>query len=371
MGIPLGGANFTRGAAIPLDDSFIMADLTARDAIQAGIRYEGMLVYVTSEQTMFQLQGGIDNVNWTEAGGGGDAIVTTKVPYVGDGITNTFPLGVDPGSKDNVTVMLDALIMHPDAYEVVGTDIVFDEVVANGLKGFVLVGSMSAMNIPGTNSVTNNKIAPEAVTADKIHPSVGYFRTGDLKPTLQSSEVGWVLMDDGTIGVDYSGASSRAHSDTEDLFTFLWTAFPDVICPVLPSGRGASPAADFAAGKTIKLTKMLGHALGVAGAGAGLTNRLLATQVGAETHSLTEAQMPRHTHIQNAHAHGLVGFNASLIDGGPSGGFINAGGTINTNNATATNQYTGGDGGLGQAAGNGLAHNNMQPTTWINVLIKL
>jgi len=70
MGIPL-GSNFSVQTALPLDDRTVVADLTARDAIVAGKRYEGLTVYVESELKSYQLQGGILNANWAEAGGGG------------------------------------------------------------------------------------------------------------------------------------------------------------------------------------------------------------------------------------------------------------------------------------------------------------
>ena len=98
---------------------------------------------------------------------------------------------------------------------------------------------------------------------------------------------------------------------------------------------------------------------------------------GAETHTLTTAQMPQHTHVQNAHTHtqnahghtlsagswihtSVAGANASPLAGLATGphGFSNQGSAIpNTTatnqNTTATNQNTGGS----------TAHNNMQP--WI------
>ena len=70
MGIQL-GSNFTMNAALPLDDRQTVADLTARNAILSGKRYEGMLVYVESEQTNYQLVGGILDANWTELSGSG------------------------------------------------------------------------------------------------------------------------------------------------------------------------------------------------------------------------------------------------------------------------------------------------------------
>lgn len=75
MGIELGSA-FTRKSANPLDDSLIVADLTARNALASGVRYEGMLVYVTSEQTNYQLIGGVADSNWQELSGSGGGVIT-------------------------------------------------------------------------------------------------------------------------------------------------------------------------------------------------------------------------------------------------------------------------------------------------------
>ena len=84
---------------------------------------------------------------------------------------------------------------------------------------------------------------------------------------------------------------------------------------------------------------------------------------GAQTHTLTEAQMPSHTHIQNSHLHGLSvyiegPFKDSFVGSNGQGGSF--GYSINSGSATATNQNTGG----------GLAHNNVQPTMVLNYIIK-
>ena len=70
MGIEI-ASSFTRKAAVPIDEGSVVADLTARDAIESGIRYEGLVVYVESEETNFQLVGGITNDDWEELSGSG------------------------------------------------------------------------------------------------------------------------------------------------------------------------------------------------------------------------------------------------------------------------------------------------------------
>src|SRR5579863_3646360 len=200
--------------------------------------------------------------------------------------------------------------------------------------------------------------------------------TGDLKLTLKTAaDAGWVLCNDGTIGNAVSGATARANADTQPLFTLLYNTFSNALCPVLPGGRGANAAADFAANKTINLTLMLGRALAIAGAGVGLTVRALGSIVGEETHLLTNAEMPTHNHGVNdpGHLHQVSVFS----DGGAVTGIAEvaaavAEGTLPTNAAlTGITINASGTGVTTVANGGGGAHNNMQPTSFVNVMIKL
>ena len=97
---------------------------------------------------------------------------------------------------------------------------------------------------------------------------------------------------------------------------------------------------------------------------------------GSATVSLTQSQMPRHTHIQNAHNHTQNPhqheLSGSKTGGLTSGAYLRAGdGTTRDNqktdsatatnqSTTATNQYTGGTSSA-QSASNGSAHENMPP----------
>jgi microcystin-dependent protein len=181
-----------------------------------------------------------------------------------------------------------------------------------------------------------------------LNPVASSFTTGDVKTTLKSvADAGWVMMNDGTIGDASSGGTTRANADTQALYALLWTNVSNANCPV-SGGRGASAAADFAAHKTIALPKMLGRAMAAAGAGAGLSTRNLGDAVGEEAHILTMPELAPHQHGLGFHklaATGTIGGSFYMTD-------------------TSPDDST-------ESTGSGAAHNNTQPTTFVNIMIKL
>lgn len=125
---------------------------------------------------------------------------------------------------------------------------------------------------------------------------------------------------------------------------------------------------------TFKLPDTRGRTVIGTGTGTSLTARALGATGGAETHTLTESEMPSHTHLQNSHAHNItdpghnhsvIGYSSAQSGSGTQGnanthvtGSSVTGITVNSN--TATNQNTGG----------GSAHNNMQPFLAATKVIK-
>lgn len=206
-----------------------------------------------------------------------------------------------------------------------------------------------------------------------LNPAVqSGFTTGDVKTTLKTTaDTGWIMMDDGTIGDAASGATTRAATDTQALFTLLWNNTSNTNCPV-SGGRGASAALDFAAHKTISLPRVLGRALAGSGTGSGLTARTLGQVVGEENHTLSsgeQASMPVST-TNTGSGNANIDVWADPTSSGTGGNGVKFEfKTLFVDTVTVPVSITGT--GTGTATGGGGAHNNMQPTVFFNYMIKL
>lgn len=185
------------------------------------------------------------------------------------------------------------------------------------------------------------------------------FTTGDAKITLKvSADPGWLLMADQTIGPVGSGAAYM-NVLVHDLYVLLWNIIPDAWAPVT-GGRGTSAENDWAAGnKPLKLLRVLGRALTIAGAGAGLTNHVVGQFDGAETHTQTLAEMLSHTHAPGGGAYG------SFVtgDGSVSGPYLTSSGDLSMYNFSFANATT--------PAGTSAPMSITNPRSFWNVMIKL
>jgi hypothetical protein len=88
--------NFLLGSQLPLDARTVVANTTARDAIPAIQRYNGLIVYTVTGTKNYQLQGGILNANWVDMSLGAGSSQWTTDTY---GITYASNVGVGAASN--------------------------------------------------------------------------------------------------------------------------------------------------------------------------------------------------------------------------------------------------------------------------------
>lgn len=200
-----------------------------------------------------------------------------------------------------------------------------------------------------TNDVPMNSFQ----TYDQIDSVISSPRTGDLRTSFNSfSPWGWVPANDGSIGSAASGATTRANTDTWQLYSLLWSAVNQTYAPVA-GGRGANAYADFTANKPMTLPKALGRVLATAGAGAGLTATVLGQSTGAEATSVTlvPANLPPHTHTYSQL------YDTTFTGYGFAQGDLKNYQTLNSGNGPGTSTP--------------FAVGTLQPALYINVFFKL
>jgi hypothetical protein len=201
-----------------------------------------------------------------------------------------------------------------------------------------------------------------------------------------------------TVGSATSGASERANSDAQALFTYLWSTDANL---AVSGGRGANAAADWTANKTIALPDGRGRAMaGLDDMGNAAAGRLTATYFGAtggcssavatilgaacggESQTLTLAQLPSGINssgtitvtapgsnggVPVAPAGGSVG-NTQVLVSGSSGAFAPTT-PISGWGPTQTLQGTGQT--MTSTNTSGGAHPQVPPTILITYYIKL
>lgn len=188
---------------------------------------------------------------------------------------------------------------------------------------------------------------------DQIDSIDSTSRTGDVKTSLLTNPpLGWVTMNDGTIGNVGSGATNAAGSYTFQLYSTIYTSVSNTWAPVStgrtsPGNTMANAITDFLAGKTLTLPLSLGRALAGAGAGSGLTARALGENEGAETVVLTGPNLP---------------FGTPYNTGGSGSATVLV---------SATNKVPASDSSTPYIQGANSPVSILQPTSFFNVFIKL
>jgi len=219
---------------------------------------------------------------------------------------------------------------------------------------------------------------------------IGYFGT--------AAPAGWVRAAGRTLGSAASGATERANTDCQALFLHLWTADATL---TVSGGRGASAAGDWAANKTIALPDYRDRTaaglatMGNADAGlidnafvdAGESSSVLGATAGLDDVALLKANLPSVTLGGTAASAGSHGHPTYVsTDNGDADGFggimLRAfGNSVFTAHDNVTPDGDAGDqiGMAGahthtittDALGSDTAHNNIQPTIFELVIIKL
>lgn len=223
------------------------------------------------------------------------------------------------------------------------------KVLANATNTASTVVIRDASGNAGFNGITGNTVT--AVNGNFSGTVTAGFLKGDGSqltnlPVSDGVPVGTIILYGSIFPPDnYVTCDGRAlsRSTYNSLYSIIGTSFG--------SGDGST---------TFNVPDMRGRVPVGVGAGAGLTNRVMATRLGAETHQLTanESGLRDHTHRQSY-----------------GGCFRSAGGCESSNRSAQGGSSTAGSlttQGVNGGAQNALtAHNNMQPSIVLAYYIKL
>ena len=317
-------------------------------------------VAATDYAALGQCQSGIPS--WAIAGGSADALTATFAPAV--------------------TSLVDGQIFCVRALSANATTT--PTFAPNGLTAHTITknggAALAASDIAGDFAEIILRYNLANTRYELLNPSNASINpalptTGHVAFTLASTApTGWLMFNDSTMGSASSGASS-ASAANQALFNILYASpFTDASCPLLTSsGAGTtraaqgSAAAAWAANCRMTLPLTLGRTLAVAGSGSGLTARVMGTTLGEETHLLSTPEIPAHNHgvTDSGHTHSGVqpggGATGSSGTGGAAVFYID----VNGSTASATTGIS-----INNAGGGGT-HNNMQPSSFMNAIVKL
>lgn len=197
MGIKI-ASNFELGSGIPLDARMVVADLTERDAIATGKRFDGLFTYVVSEAQTYQLQGGTTNSDWEVFGGGGgkESFVITNATATRDitaaSISNSIfqVLGditdqLYAGKVFTVTgsTLNDGTYMTVDAiFDGTVTEIVVASVLDETVDGSINFGSIQTLTIASVDLNTG-------FVCNLLNTDTGYVEDSTIRVKRSGSNI--------------------------------------------------------------------------------------------------------------------------------------------------------------------------------------
>lgn len=201
------------------------------------------------------------------------------------------------------------------------------------------------------------------------------YATGDMMVRYGSEvRAGFVRLNGRSIGSATSGSSERANSDTQVLYEYLWNTDPSI---EITGGRGGSSSSDFSSNKPLVLPDWRGRALvgldtmGNIAAGR-LTDAItLGWAGGLQTHTLTSAQIPSHSHTVTDPGHNhRTTYDTPLRQGDSDRG--SSGSIFSLDQFAAEQLVTTSTTGITLGStGGGESHNNVQPSKACSVYMRL
>ena len=224
---------------------------------------------------------------------------------LGEGDANNAPVGTDvffkfDGTQRVRTDVKLAVWFSPAAegpYTRLDPDITFASVPfaqVAGVAETVKDGSVSATQI-ALGAVTTDKLALGAVTTDKLEDgAVDDSKLADGSVTLSKIEPGWGTVPPGTVIVYGIPGTALPDGYLECDGSAVAAATYPRLAALL--GEGGSSAFGAVGAGLVKLPDFRGRIPMGRGQGSGLSDRAFATNLGAETHTLTIEEIPNHDH---------------------------------------------------------------------------
>jgi hypothetical protein len=301
------------------------------------------------------------NINLTGAPG------TTTVTGAGTlGLQNANAAAITGGTVSGTAITMPTPVNPGDAVPksyIDGRNINTSGLASGG--GNLSADRTISVPIAATSDATNGVSDTLAMTPLKTAQAISALGTGVPSSTVvftlkNAAPPGWLMFNDGTMG-DASSGASHANADAQTVFTDLYS-YSDANCPLYTSAgtlvtraSQGTAAAAWAAHCRISLPKALGRAFAAAGTGAGLSVRTMGDNVGEQAHTQTIAELV-------AHGHQLPGGDiAPWMTAAQSGTFI----WVVQSDGTAYGGYP------TQNSGSGNPFNVMQPTVFLNAMVKL